>query len=137
IGATIYDLFSRLYWENYDSKPIQRRIGMGMEYENNNLKLLLGLQSKISKDPDTSYHLGLQYGWNWNSTSFIDDQSIEQGMVIRTGMFSSDFYGTKNINYTLGTGYNYNLLRFDVSMSNRGMELKSSKYLFSIGVGFK
>ena len=137
IGATIYDLFSRLYWENYDSKPIQRRIGMGMEYDNNNLKLLLGLQSKISKDPDTSYHLGLQYSWNWNSESFIDEQSTEQGMVIRTGMYSSDFYGTKNINYTLGTGYNYNLLRFDVSMSNQGMELKNSKYLFSIGVGFK
>ena len=139
IGATVYNLFSRLYWENYDSKPIQRRVGMGLEYENNNLKLLLGMQSKIAKAPDTSYHMGLEYAWNWNSGGggYGQEASANQGMVLRTGMYSADFYGTKNINYTFGTAYNYNLLRFDVSMSNQGMELRNSKYLFSIGIGFE
>ncbi len=137
MGASVYDLFSRLYWENYDSVPIQRRIAMGTEYHTDNLKLLFGIQSKVAKAPDTHYHMGLEYDWNWTNNSFVEETAVNQGAVIRIGMYSKDFYGVKNISYTLGTGYNYNLLRFDVSLDSKGMALKNSTYLFSLGVGFK
>jgi hypothetical protein len=136
-GASVYDLFSRLYWENYPSEPVQRRMALGMEYKSGGAKLLGGLQYKVAKDPETSFHFGLDYDWNWQSSGLWGEGTADQGFAIRLGMFSNDFYGTRNINYTVGTGYNYNLLRFDVSMTNRGMVLKDSDFLFAVGIGLK
>jgi len=136
-GGVVYDIFSRLYWENYPSKPVQRRMALGAEYHSGNTSLLGGIQYKVAKDPGTSYHLGLEHNWTWGSSSLMGQESSSQGLGIRLGMFSHDFYGTKNINYTFGTGYNYNIFRFDVSVTNRGMVLKDSQYLFSLGVDFQ
>lgn len=136
-GGVVYDLFSRLYWENYPSRPVQRRMALGMEYNTGGTKLLGGLQYKVSSQPATSYHFGLEQNWSWQSGGMMNSPSANQGLGIRIGMYSNDFYGTKNINYTLGTGYNYNIFRFDVSLSNRGMVLKDSQYLFSLGVDFQ
>jgi hypothetical protein len=50
-------------------------------------------------------------------------------------MYSHDFSSTSAINYTFGSGYNYNILRFDFSLNNSGLKIKDSEYLFSLGVG--
>lgn len=136
MGVMTYELFSRLYWENYSSKSLQRRVGASVQYADENLLLTAGLQGKTAKNPDTTYHFGLQNSWTWGgSGNSYQKQSDDQGLVLRLGMYSRDFYGTKNINYTLGTGYNYSIFRFDVSMNNRGMKFSESEYLFSLGVG--
>ena len=64
-----YDLFSRLYWENYDSKPLQRRVAMGFSYDGESTVLTAGLQAKTSKTPDTTYHFGMQNTWEWGQGS--------------------------------------------------------------------
>ncbi|MDP2172570.1 MAG: hypothetical protein Q8M98_11435 [Candidatus Cloacimonadaceae bacterium] len=133
-GLTAYDLFSRLYWENYDSKPIQRRVALGVQYASGSSILMGGVQGKTSKQTDTSIHFGFQNTWSWGSQNLQGD-STSQGLVLRLGLYSQDFYGTSNINYTLGSGYNYNVFRFDFSMNNRGMKLRESEYLFSLGIG--
>ncbi|MBW6513130.1 MAG: conjugal transfer protein TraF [Candidatus Syntrophosphaera sp.] len=134
-GVSGYDLFSRLYWENYPSVPIQRRMGIGAQYNSDNMILKAGLQGKLSQSTDTTYHFGFQYLWDWNSPGSPGRENVNQGIVLRLGMYSHDFYGTSNINYTFGTGYNYNVFRFDFSMNNQGMKIKDSEYLFSLGVG--
>lgn len=134
-GLTGYDLFSRLYWENYESVAIQRRVAIGAQYGTDNLILSGGLQGKLSQSTDTTYHFGFGYLWNWGNQNTRTGEGASQGLVIRLGLYSHDFYGTGNINYTLGTGYNYNVFRFDFSMNNQGMKLKDSEYLFSLGVG--
>ena len=136
-GVVAYDLFSRLYWENYPSVPIQRRMAVGMDWHSGGTKLLAGVQYKVAKDPDTSFHFGLEHNWGWESGGVWDEGNVSQNLGLRLGMFSSDFYGTKNISYTLGTGYNYNIFRFDMSLTNRGMVLKDSNYLFSVGIDLK
>jgi hypothetical protein len=134
-GLAGYDLFSRLYWENYDSVPIERRIAMGAQYNSENMTLSGGLQGKLSQATDTTYHLGFQYLWGWGGKNPRAGENAAQAIVLRLGTYSHDFYGTDNINFTLGTGYNYNVFRFDFSLNNQGMRLRDSEYLFSLGVG--
>jgi len=130
-----YDLFSRLYWENYDSKPLQRRVAMGFSYDGESTILSAGLQAKTSKTPDTTYHLGMQNTWTWGQGTNLQGQDTSQSLVLRLGLYSHDFFGTDSIHYTLGTGYNYSIFRFDFSLNNKGMKLSESEYLFSLGVG--
>lgn len=135
IGLVAYDILSRLYWENYPSKSIQPRVAMGVQYGTENLLVTAGLQGKLSQSTDTTYHFGFQYLWDWDSSDSDTGEDVNQGIVLRLGMYSHDFYGTSNIHYTFGTGYNYNVFRFDFSLNNKGMKLKDSEYLFSLGVG--
>ncbi len=136
-GGVVYDLYSQLYWENYDSVHLQRRSAMGFEYHNGDLSLLASVHTKVHKEPDPTFHFGLVQDWNWSNTDFATKREITQNIILRMGMYSKDFYGTGNINYTLGTGYNYNLFRFDFALVNQGMRLKDSEFLFSIGVGIQ
>lgn len=133
-GACFYDLLSRMWWESYDSESLQRRAAMGFEYRGETYSLLGGLQGRISSSPATTYHLGMIKHWNWK-TGGRDGK--DQSLVLRAGMFSKDFNGTQNINYTLGSGYNLNMFRIDFALTNGGMRLKDSQYLFSVGVGIK
>ncbi len=134
-GLAAYDILSRLYWENYDSKAIQSRVAFGAQYNTDEMILSAGLQGKLSKSTDTTFHLGFQYAWNWGSSDTTTGEDASQALVLRMGLYSHSFYGAKNINYTFGTGYNYNVFRFDFSLNNKGMRLKDSEYLFSLGVG--
>jgi hypothetical protein len=134
-GLTAYDFFSRLYWENYSSKRITGRMAFGAQYRTDSMILTAGLQGKISKSTDTTYHFGFQNSWDLGSSDAVSGEEIAQALVLRLGLYSHDFYGTSNINYTMGTGYNYNIFRFDFSLNNKGMRLKDSEYLFSLGVG--
>ncbi|MDZ4122220.1 MAG: hypothetical protein U1C33_07340, partial [Candidatus Cloacimonadaceae bacterium] len=136
-GAAFYDLFSRLWWENYDSVSLQRRSAMGFEYRKGDLSLLAGMQSKIAKEPDPTFHFGLVQDWNWQSSGMGGSKPTSQNIILRMGMYSKDFYGTQNINYTLGSGYYYNIFRFDFALTNQGMRLRDSEFLFSIAVGLQ
>ncbi len=135
VGLVGYDVFSRLYWENYDSKAIQPRAAFGVQYGTETMTLSGGVQGKVSQATDTTYHFGFQYLWGWDQENAATGENVNQGVVLRLGLYSHDFYGTNNINYTLGTGYNYNVFRFDFSLNNKGMRLRDSEYLFSLGVG--
>jgi hypothetical protein len=95
------------------------------------------VMGKVSSSPATTYHFGLIKTWTWNSESATTSKTIEQNLVLRAGLFSKDFNGTENINYTLGSGYNYNMFRVDFALTNGGMRLKESQYLFSVGVGIQ
>lgn len=134
-GVTAYDLFSRLYWENYDSKRITSRMAIGAQYGGETMILSAGVQGKLSKATDTTYHFGFQNAWDLGSSVSLSGEQTTQSLILRLGLYSHDFYGTSNINYTFGTGYNYNIFRFDFSLNNQGMKLKDSEYLFSLGVG--
>jgi hypothetical protein len=136
-GACFYDLFSYLWWEDYDSKQLQRRAAMGFQYNMENLALTGSVLGKISSSPATTYHLGLIKNWTWNNGSTTTGRTTEQNLIVRAGLFSNDFNGTENINYTLGSGYNYNMFRVDFAMTNTGMRLSESQYLFSVGVGIQ
>lgn len=134
-GVVAYDLFSRLYWESYSSKPIQQRVGLSAAYTDDNLLISVGLQGKASKSTDTTFHTGFQNTWSWGQNYGQDGRPIQHSLLLRMGLYSHDFYGTKNINFTVGSGYNYSVFRFDFSMNSRGMKLGESEYLFSLGVG--
>ena len=133
-GLAAYDIFSRLYWEHYNSEAIQRRVALGIQYGTDNFNLNLGLQGKISQSTDTTYHLGGQYIWTWDSQNY-NAENTNKSLALRAGLYSHNFYGTQNINYTIGGGYNYNIFRFDFSLNNKGMKLKDSELLISLGVG--
>jgi len=136
-GFCAYDVFSRLWWESYDSKSLQRRAAMGIQYNMDKLALMGSVQGKIAKTSETTYHFGLVKNWTWKAGGSTDSKSAEQNLIIRTGLFSKDFNGTKNINYTLGSGYNYNMFRVDFALTNDGMQLRDSQYLFSVGMGIQ
>jgi hypothetical protein len=136
-GVCVYDFYSRLWWESYDSESLQRRAAIGFQYNMDNLALMGSVQGKIAKTSETTYHFGLVRNWTWNAGSSADQQGPVQNLIIRTGLFSKDFNGTRNINYTLGSGYNYNMFRVDFALTNDGMQLSDSQYLFSIGVGIQ
>ncbi|MBP7309762.1 MAG: hypothetical protein KA984_00555 [Candidatus Cloacimonetes bacterium] len=128
-AACAYDLFSRLYWENYDSESITRRMAIGMGYDKNNSHFNAGIQNRIAKDAETSYHLG--YGYQWDMGSSTQRQTMD----LRLGTYSHDFYGADNINFTLGGGYYYKNFRFDFSLNSIGMKLADSEYLFALSLG--
>jgi len=136
-GATFYDYLSRMWWENYDSKSLKRRASFGFQYNMDNLALLAALQGRISSDPGTTYHFGLIKNWSWKTGNSTEGNQAEQNLLIRMGLYSKNFDGTKNINYTFGSGYNYNLFRVDFSLTNSGMQLKESQYLFTVGAGIQ
>ena len=133
-GVAAYDLISRMWWENYDAVSLQRRIALGAQYQSDNLTLNGGLQGKLSRSTDTTFHLGMQYGWDMGVRRSGGSKTA-QGLAVRLGMYSHDFSSTSAINYTFGSGYNYNILRFDFSLNNSGLKIKDSEYLFSLGVG--
>ena len=130
-----YDLFSRLWWENYDSVSIQRRMSLGMGYDSDGSHWNAGVQSQISKSPETTYHLGYGYTWDFSNSTPSAQNSSRQTMDLRLGLYSRDFYGTSNINYTFGGGYYYKNVRFDFSLNNKGMKMSDSEYLFSLSLG--
>jgi hypothetical protein len=137
-GSCIYDIYSRLWWENYESESLKRRIATGFQYNMDNLALLGGIQGRVAKYPETTYHLGLLRSFTWGAESSVTDTQVaQQNLLIRAGLYSKDFNGTQNISYTLGSGYNYNMFRIDFSLTNSGMQLKDSQYLFSVGVGLQ
>ncbi|MDY0152438.1 MAG: hypothetical protein RBS43_09220 [Candidatus Cloacimonas sp.] len=135
-AGTAYDLLSRLWWENYDAKSIQRRMNLGMGYDSGGSHWNAGVQSKISSKPETTYHLGYGYTWNLSGAKSTNGQSaVRQTMDLRLGVYSKDFYGADNINYTFGGGYYYKTVRFDFSLNNSGMKLADSEYLFALSMG--
>jgi len=135
-GLAATDILSRLYWDwGYDSVPLQSHLALGAQYGTQNMTLSLGTQGKISQTPEPTYHLGFQYLWGWESSAFSSGQNVSQAFTLRAGLYSSDFYGIQNINYTLGAGYNYNVFRFDFAINNKGLRLRDSEYLFSLGLG--
>ena len=136
LGASLYDVLSRLWWEDYGSKKLARRAGMGIQYNGESYALTAGLQGKLASDAQTTYHFGYVKNWNWKSST-RSKRDINQNLVLRAGLFSKNFNGTDNINYTLGSGYNYNMFRMDFALTNTGMQLRDSKYLFSVGVGIQ
>ncbi len=135
-GACFYDVLSRLWWENYSSKSLQRRASLGFQYQGDNYALLLSTQGRLSSSPETTYHLGFVKNWSWSRSS-SSGKSSDQNIVLRAGIYSKDFNGTGNINYTLGSGYNFNMFRIDFAMTNDGIRLRDSQYLFSVGVGIQ
>ncbi len=135
-GLTLYDPLSRLWWENYDPVRIQPRVGTAVQYGAGASKTNFGVQSKLSKKPDTTYHVGYTYAQNWDSKDFISDEDMQQGMDLRIGFYSHDFYGADNINLTLGGGYHYQMFRFDFSLNTRGLKISDSEFLFAMGLGF-
>lgn len=135
-GLVAYDFVSRLWWENYSSKSIQRRIATGIQYGSGNSKTSFGLQSKLSNDPETTYHFGYSNGLAWDSKDFTTDEATTQGADMRIGLYSHDFQGVENMNLTLGGGYYYQLFRFDFSLNSKGLKLADSEYLFALGIGF-
>ncbi len=135
-GACVYDVLSYLRWEDYGSESLQRRAALGFQWSTDNLALLAGVQGKVSGKPGSTYHFGLARLWTWNSTAGSGNP-VQQNLIIRAGLFSDKFDGTDNISYTLGSGYNYNLFRFDFGLTNAGMRLRDSRYLFSVGIGIQ
>lgn len=135
-GLAAYDILSRLWWENYPARSIQRRIATGVQYGSGSSTTSLGIQSKISSKPETTYHVGYNYRVNWDQTSLSNSDTVKQGMDLRAGLYSQDFYGADNINITLGSGYHYQMFRFDFSLNTKGLKLADSEFLFSLGLGF-
>jgi hypothetical protein len=129
-GLCMYDILSRLWWEDYDSEALQRRAALGFQYSADNLNLMASVQGKMSNSPSTTYHLGLVKNWTWQTAS-----KKQQNLLLRAGLFSRDFNGTDNIHFTLGSGYNYSMFRIDFALTNTGMQLRDSEYIFSVGVG--
>ena len=134
-AATAYDLISRLWWENYNAVSIKRRMAMGMGWDSGSSHFIAGIQSRISSTPETTYHLGYGYTWDYGNKGSYNKNAAKQTLDLRTGVYSKDFYGTENINYTFGGGYNYKNIRFDFSLNNRGMKLADSEYLFALSLG--
>lgn len=136
-GACVYDLFSTLWWEDYNNKQLQRRAAIGFQYNAETFALLANVMGKVSSSPETTYHLGMIKNWTWKNEAGMNNKVTEQNLIVRAGLFSKDFNGTQNINYTLGSGYNYNMFRVDFAMTNEGMRLRDSEFLFSVGVGIQ
>jgi hypothetical protein len=130
-----YDILSRLWWENYDSVSLQRRMSLAMGYDSGSSHFNAGVQSKISSKAETTYHLGYGYTWDYSPSTPSRQNSSRQTMDLRIGAYSSDFYGTDNINYTFGGGYYYKNVRFDFSLNNKGMKMADSEYLFALSLG--
>ncbi|MDD2331256.1 MAG: hypothetical protein PHI68_01245 [Candidatus Cloacimonetes bacterium] len=135
-GVAFYDVYSKLFWENYDSAELKRRAAAGFAYKSGGLALMAGLQGLIAKETDTTFHFGLVQDWTWQTEDYFSDSPANQNFVLRLGMYSDKFNGTENITYTLGSGYYYNFFRFDFALRNNGMKLKDSEYIFSLGAGF-
>lgn len=134
-AITAYDLVSGLYWENYPTKTIQRRIATGVSLGSGTSKTTFGVQSKLSKKTDTTYHIGYSNGLTWDGTDYLSGRNRNQGLDFRVGVYSRDFYGADNINFTIGGGYYYQLFRFDFSLNSQGMKMADSEILFAIGMG--
>lgn len=134
-GISFYDVLSRMWWENYPSESIQRRVAAGAQYGTGSSKTYVGIQSKMAKKPDTTYHVGYSYGMETETSGNGSDDSVTQGFDLRIGVYSHDFYGANNINLTLGGGYFYRVFRFDFSLNSKGLKLADSELLFSIGLG--
>ncbi|MEN6445265.1 MAG: hypothetical protein ABFC98_04380 [Candidatus Cloacimonas sp.] len=134
-AASFYDLLSMLWWENYDGESIQRRAALGVGFEGENSHYYIGMQGKMAKEPESTIHFGYDYSWNFSQSTSATTTKNRNSLDLRFGVYSHDFYGTDNINYTLGGGYYYKNLRFDFSLTNSGMKLADSDYLFSISAG--
>ncbi|TFG89330.1 MAG: hypothetical protein E4H16_03785, partial [Candidatus Atribacteria bacterium] len=116
-GACFYDVLSRLWWENYDSKSLQRRAALGFQYNSESYALMASVLGKLSNSPETTYHFGMVKNWTWKSSA-ASGKTVEQNLIVRAGLYSKDFNGTENISYTLGSGYNFNMFRIDFAMTN-------------------
>ena len=133
-AASFYDLLSMLWWENYDPVTLKRRAALGLGWEGTNSHYYAGLQSKISQEPETTFHFGYAYTFNLGKNNYSTTQN-RNSVDLRVGVYSHDFYGTDNINFTFGGGYYYKNFRFDFSLNNTGMKLSDSDYLFSLSAG--
>ena len=126
---------NRHYVKQYGKEKQKLRHMRVQGFEGTNSHYYAGIQSKLAKKPETTYHLGYGYRWNLNSGSNSSSNENSSSFDLRVGTYSHDFYGADNINFTLGAGYYYRNFHFDFSLNSTGMKLADSDYLFSISAG--
>ncbi len=130
IGFTLYDFYSHLYWGKHNHQILQQRAALGLQVGNEAYKLILTGQAKLDKDPEATYHIGLERGF-----SFSENPNVPSTLFLRFGCFSEQYDNEDNVFQSWGFGYYYQMARLDFSMLSRGFKGNTSRYQLSISMG--
>ncbi len=121
-GLSLYDVFSKLFWEDSSNKEMKRRYAFGTQLESENGIISSGVSGRLDKNFKRIYHFGYQQNLRYNKLI----------IPFRIGIFSETFDHAENIFFSLGTGMRVSEnFSIDVSFTNNDTQIDNSKYLIS------
>jgi len=124
-GIALYDVFSKIYWEDYNSESLRRRYTISSDVTSEDLVLNFAISGVLKWKSDPYYHVGLE-------RSLLLKKQI---FPVRIGMYSQKFDNAENIFVGFGFGWKFkDNFQMDFSHTTNNMQIDNSKYLLSISV---
>lgn len=128
-GFMVNDLFSKLYWKDYDQVKIKTRGNFSVELKSNSIALASGVSSLWNIHEQALYSQSINY------SAQLSNPNLKQSVSLRFGATSKDYKESKNILYSFGTSYMIQTFKIDLSMQTRGLKSNTAQYAFSLSVG--
>jgi hypothetical protein len=129
-ALVVNDVFSKLYWQDNPNVRLQQHGAFAMQYGVDAARIMYGVQGKLDRDPDFTYHFGLEqktlYGGTKVKPSYLS---------IRTGIWSHDFKNSDSVFASVGLGYSMGGLHFDASLAASGMKIANGRFLAGVTLG--
>ena len=130
LGASFYDIVSKLYWEDNPNRVIQKRYGLGLGINGTNNNLNLSISGKINLSENPYYHFGYE-----RKRNLSNKKNTNTYISFRSGCFSKDFQNSENIFFSIGTTFYYNFFKFDISLQNNEWNWNNTIIKSSITMG--
>jgi len=128
-AAMVYDVYSKINWEDNKSGHIRTRMGLGVDYS----------------AEASSFGLGVNSPWFFKDNSFYnayythrlsaDPKTKATKSVIRFGTVSKDYKKQDNILFCLGYGDSYKQISFDLGLQSRGIKINQTQVFLTISIG--
>lgn len=130
VGFVVYDVYSKLYWEDQKNAKLRTRGAFSVELRGNNLSLAAGTNSLWNIHEKPFYNQSIRY-----VTTFYPSKKNPQSMGFGMGICSKDFKNRRSTLFTYGISYFMSYLRIDVAIQSQGWIANNSQYLFSVALG--
>jgi hypothetical protein len=129
VGLAFYDILNGLFWQTESNKTLTRRGAFGVQFGQEDLKILAGVMTTIESDPIKTYHFGIVKDVNVGGA-----KQDKQMIGFRAGAYSDKFSDSTKIFYSVGSGYYYKTFRIDFSIVGPGLKIEQCNYLFSVSL---
>ncbi len=111
-GLMIPNTVSRMFWNDYPNKSLERRLQMGVQYGDDTSFVTSGFSRRFVWSAKNVYHSGFQH---------IVGLGMFKGhifeMPLRVGAYGHRLRKFKDLSYSIGTGIQYGYFTFDTSFS--------------------
>jgi len=135
-AGSLMDVYSKLYWEHFDSEELVRNWALGTQYDLQTLQVMYTMKGRIEEVVKTTNHIGVNF-----TPYSAGTEEDPQSMGLRGGTFweyviDEDGEEEKLVKYTMGIGYQMSGVKIDFGLVSPEFDWKANDYLISMSFSF-